>query len=48
LKLSIRKKNNTGQLRVKSKTENLSEIRDFVSFKALEAGIPQVTGKHYP
>ena len=41
--MSIRKKNNTGQLRVKSKTENLSEIRDFVSNKALEAGIPQVT-----
>ncbi len=30
-------------MRVKSKTENLSEIRDFVSIKALEAGIPQAT-----
>jgi len=29
--LSVRNKKRTGQLRVKSKTENLSEIRDFVS-----------------
>jgi serine/threonine-protein kinase RsbW len=41
--LSVRNKKRTGQLRVKSKTENLSEIRDFVNIKALEAGIPQVT-----
>jgi len=41
--LSVRNKKSTGQLRVKSKTENLSEIRDFVSSKAREAGIPEIT-----
>jgi len=39
--LSIRNKNRTGELRVKSKTENLSEIRDFVSINARDAGIPE-------
>jgi serine/threonine-protein kinase RsbW len=43
LKLGIRNKNRTGELKVKSKTENLSEIRDFVSNNALEAGIPMTT-----
>ena len=33
----------TGELRVKSKTENLSEIRDFVSSNANNAGIPVAT-----
>jgi serine/threonine-protein kinase RsbW len=37
--LSVRNKNKVGELRVKSKTENLSEIRDFVSTNALAAGI---------
>jgi len=37
--LSVRNKNKTGELRVKSKTENLSEIRDFVSANASAAGI---------
>jgi serine/threonine-protein kinase RsbW len=41
--LSVRNKNRTGELRVKSKTENLSEIRDFVSVSARDAGIPEVT-----
>lgn len=41
--MSIRKKNRTGELRVKSRTENLSEIRDFVSLNALNAGIPEAT-----
>jgi serine/threonine-protein kinase RsbW len=41
--LSIRNKNRTGELRVKSKTENLSEIRDFVSGSARDAGIAEVT-----
>lgn len=41
--MSIRKKNKTGELRVKSRTENLSEIRDFVSLNALDAGIPEAT-----
>ena len=41
--MSVRNKKRTGQLRVKSKTENLSEIRDFVSSKAREAGIPEIT-----
>jgi len=41
--LSIRNKNRTGELRVKSKTENLSEIRDFISGSARNAGIPEVT-----
>jgi serine/threonine-protein kinase RsbW len=35
-----RKKDNSGELRVKSKTENLSLIRDFISEKALDAGLP--------
>jgi serine/threonine-protein kinase RsbW len=39
--LSVRNKNKTGELRVKSRTENLSEIRDFVSVKAHDAGIPE-------
>ena len=41
--MSIRNKNRTGELRVKSKTENLSEIRDFVSGSARDAGIPEAT-----
>lgn len=41
--MSIRNKNRTGELRVKSKTENLSEIRDFVSRSARDAGIPVAT-----
>lgn len=41
--MSARKKNSTGELVVQSKTENLSEIRDFVSEKALGAGIPETT-----
>jgi serine/threonine-protein kinase RsbW len=41
--LSVRKKNNASELTVKSQTENLSEIRDFVSENALEAGIPSST-----
>jgi len=41
--LSVRKKNKSGQLKVKSKTENLSEIRDFVSGNARAADIPEVT-----
>jgi serine/threonine-protein kinase RsbW len=41
--LSVRKKNKTSELRVQSKTENLSEIRDFVSVNALDAGIPEAT-----
>ena len=41
--MSIRNKNRTGELRVKSKTENLSEIRDFVSGSARGAGIPEAT-----
>jgi serine/threonine-protein kinase RsbW len=41
--LSVRNKNRTGELRVKSKTENLSDIRDFVSGNARDAGIPEVT-----
>jgi serine/threonine-protein kinase RsbW len=41
--LSIRNENKTGELRVKSRTENLSEIRDFVSGKARLAGIPEAT-----
>lgn len=39
--MSVRNKNKTGELRVKSRTENLSEIRDFVSVKAHDAGIPE-------
>ena len=38
-----RKKNKTGELRVQSRTENLSDIRDFVSLNALNAGIPEAT-----
>lgn len=41
--MSIRNKNRTGELRVKSKTENLSEIRDFVSSNARAAGILEAT-----
>jgi len=41
--LSVRNKNKAGELRVKSKTENLSEIRDFVSTNALAAGMPAAT-----
>jgi len=41
--VGIRNKNKTGELKVKSKTENLSEIRDFVSTYALQAGIPMTT-----
>lgn len=37
--MSLDKKNSAGELRVKSKTENLSEIRDFVSSNAQKAGI---------
>ena len=37
--MSVRSKNKAGELRVKSKTENLSEIRDFVSTNASAAGI---------
>jgi serine/threonine-protein kinase RsbW len=38
--LSVRNKNNISELKIKSRTENLSEIRDFVSLNAHEAGIP--------
>ena len=38
--MTIRNKNRGSELRVKSKTENLSVIRDFVSANALNAGIP--------
>ncbi|MDZ7623565.1 MAG: ATP-binding protein [Ignavibacteriaceae bacterium] len=41
--MSVRKKNKSGQLKVKSRTENLSEIRDFVSGNARAADIPEVT-----
>jgi len=41
--LSVHRKNNASELTVKSQTENLSEIRDFVSENALEAGIPSST-----
>ncbi|MDH3267420.1 MAG: ATP-binding protein [Ignavibacteria bacterium] len=41
--MSVRNKNRTDELRVKSKTENLSEIRDFVSANALKAGIQNAT-----
>jgi serine/threonine-protein kinase RsbW len=41
--LSVRKKNRAAQLKVKSRTENLSEIRDFVSGNARAADIPEVT-----
>jgi serine/threonine-protein kinase RsbW len=38
--LNSRKKDKGNELKVKSKTENLSLIRDFVSEKALDAGLP--------
>ena len=41
--MSVHRKNNASELTVKSQTENLSEIRDFVSENALEAGIPSST-----
>jgi serine/threonine-protein kinase RsbW len=41
--LSVPDKNTNGELRVKSKTENLSEIRDFVSSNATKAGIQSAT-----
>lgn len=41
--MSARKKNRASELTVKSQTENLSEIRDFVSGNAVEAGIPGST-----
>ena len=41
--MSVRNKNTAGELRVKSRTENLSEIRDFVSGNARAAGIPEAT-----
>ena len=41
--MSVRKKNKSGQLKVKSRTENLSEIRDFVSGNARADDIPEVT-----
>lgn len=41
--MTIKSKNKFSELRVKSKTENLSDIRDFVSEKALSAGIPTAT-----
>ena len=41
--MSVRNKNKAGELRVKSKTENLSEIRDFVSTNAHAAGMPAAT-----
>lgn len=37
--LSVPNRNTNGELKVKSKTENLSEIRDFVSSNAAKAGI---------
>jgi serine/threonine-protein kinase RsbW len=37
------KNNKTRELRVKSRTDNLSVIRDFVSENAIKAGIEQVT-----
>ena len=37
------KKNKTRELRVKSRTDNLSLIRDFVSKNAINAGIEQTT-----
>ena len=41
--MSVPEKNTNGELRVKSKTENLSEIRDFVSSNATKAGIQSTT-----
>jgi serine/threonine-protein kinase RsbW len=41
--VTTKSKNKLNELRVKSKTENLSVIRDFVSEKALDAGLPMAT-----
>jgi len=41
--VTVKNKNKTSELRIKSKTENLSVIRDFVSENALTAGIPVST-----
>ena len=41
--MTTKSKNKLSELRVKSKTENLSVIRDFVSEKALDAGLPMAT-----
>ncbi|MCW8809375.1 MAG: ATP-binding protein [Ignavibacteriaceae bacterium] len=41
--MTVRNKNKFSELRVNSKTENLSVIRDFVSEKALDAGLPMAT-----
>jgi serine/threonine-protein kinase RsbW len=41
--VTVKNKNNLSELRINSKTENLSLIRDFVSEKALNAGIPMDT-----
>jgi serine/threonine-protein kinase RsbW len=41
--VTVRNKNKFSELRVNSKTENLSVIRDFVSEKALDAGLPMAT-----
>ena len=41
--MANKNKNNSNELRVSSKTENLSEIRDFVSENAQSAGIPLTT-----
>ena len=41
--MTVKNKNNLSELRINSKTENLSLIRDFVSEKALNAGIPMDT-----
>jgi serine/threonine-protein kinase RsbW len=41
--VTTKSKNKLSELRVKSKTENLSVIRDFVSEKALDAGLPMGT-----
>jgi serine/threonine-protein kinase RsbW len=41
--LANKNKNNAKELRVNSRTENLSEIRDFVSTNAQSAGIPITT-----
>lgn len=41
--MTVKNKNKSSELRIKSKTENLSVIRDFVSENALTAGIPLTT-----
>lgn len=41
--MTIQNKNKSNELRVKSKTENLSVVRDFVSENALNAGINLAT-----